>query len=110
MKEGFLIGGGLIIVGLMLQLSSGPVDWNAFRWPVNGIVLVAEAGVWLSVHRHLQGRNTRTGLCRRADHHHGTDATRDKWYVAEQHAVVLALRTHIRLYGRDSRADSPSPA
>ena len=39
MKEGFLIGGGLIIVGLMLQLSSGPVDWNAFRWPVNGIVL-----------------------------------------------------------------------
>ena len=39
MKEGFLIGGGLIIAGLMLELSSGPVDWNAFRWPVNGIVL-----------------------------------------------------------------------
>ena len=39
MKEGFLIGGGLVIVGLMLQLSAGPVDWDAFRWPVNGIVL-----------------------------------------------------------------------
>ena len=39
MKEGFLIGGGLIIAGLMLQLSVGPVDWDAFRWPVNGIVL-----------------------------------------------------------------------
>ena len=39
MKEGFLIGGGLIIAGLMLQLGCGPVDWNAFRWPVNGIVL-----------------------------------------------------------------------
>ena len=39
MKEGFLIGGGLIIAGLMLELSSGPVDWDAFRWPVNGIVL-----------------------------------------------------------------------
>ena len=39
MKEGFLIGGGLIIAGLMLELSAGPVDWNAFRWPVNGIVL-----------------------------------------------------------------------
>ena len=39
MKEGFLIGGGLIIAGLMLELSVGPVDWNAFRWPVNGIVL-----------------------------------------------------------------------
>ena len=39
MKEGFLIGGGLIMAGLMLELSVGPVDWDAFRWPVNGIVL-----------------------------------------------------------------------
>ena len=39
MREGFLVGGGLIIAGLMLQLSTGPVDWDAFRWPVNGIVL-----------------------------------------------------------------------
>ena len=39
MKEGFLIGGGFIIAGLMLELSVGPVDWNAFSWPVNGIVL-----------------------------------------------------------------------
>ena len=29
MKEGFLIGGGLIIAGLMLELSSGPGDWDA---------------------------------------------------------------------------------
>ena len=39
MKEGFLIGGGLIVAGLMLELVSGPVDWDALRWPVNGIVL-----------------------------------------------------------------------
>ena len=39
MKEGFLIGGGLIIAGLLLELSVGPVVWDAFRWPVNGIVL-----------------------------------------------------------------------
>ncbi len=39
MKEGFLIGGGLIFVGLMLELSVGPVVWEAFAWPVNGIVL-----------------------------------------------------------------------
>ena len=39
MKEGFLIGGGLIFAGLMLELSVGPVDWDVFRWPVNGIVL-----------------------------------------------------------------------
>ena len=41
MKEGFLIGGGLIMAGLMLELSVGPVDWDAFRWPVNGIVMTA---------------------------------------------------------------------
>ena len=39
MKEGFVIGGGLIVVGLMLELSLGPVVWEAFAWPVNGIVL-----------------------------------------------------------------------
>lgn len=39
MREGFLIGGGLIFAGLMLELSVDPVDWDAFRWPVNGIVL-----------------------------------------------------------------------
>ena len=38
-KEGFLIGGGLILVGLMLELSIGPVNWDAFHWPVNGIVM-----------------------------------------------------------------------
>lgn len=39
MKEGFIIGGGLIVAGLLLELSVGPVYWDAFRWPVNGIVL-----------------------------------------------------------------------
>ena len=39
MKEGFLIGGGLICAGLMLELSVGPVVWEAFAWPANGIVL-----------------------------------------------------------------------
>lgn len=39
MKEGFTIGGGLIFAGLMLELSIGPVVWEALAWPVNGIVL-----------------------------------------------------------------------
>ena len=39
MKEGFLVGGGLIFAGLALQLSVGSVVWDAFAWPVNGIVL-----------------------------------------------------------------------
>ncbi len=38
-KEGFLIGGGLIVAGLALQLSVGPVVWEAFAWPANIIVL-----------------------------------------------------------------------
>ncbi len=38
-KEGFLIGGGLIFAGLMLELSVGPVVWDAFAWPANGIVM-----------------------------------------------------------------------
>ena len=40
MKKGFLIGGGIIIIGLILELSVGPVKWETFAWPVNGIVLV----------------------------------------------------------------------
>ena len=39
-KEGFLIGGGLIFAGLALELSVGPVMWDAFAWPANGIILV----------------------------------------------------------------------
>ena len=39
MKEGFAVGAGLIVVGIMLELSVGPVIWDDFRWPVNGIVL-----------------------------------------------------------------------
>ena len=38
-KEGFLIGGGLIFAGLALELSVGPVMWDAFAWPANGIIL-----------------------------------------------------------------------
>ena len=45
MKEGFLIGGGLMIVGLLLQLSVGPVDWDVFQWPVNGFVLAGFLGI-----------------------------------------------------------------
>ena len=49
MKEGFLIGGGIIFAGLMLELSVGSVDWNVFRWPVNGIVLAGFLGVIAAV-------------------------------------------------------------
>lgn len=35
LREGFAIGAGLIIIGLLLQLSVGPVTWELFAWPVN---------------------------------------------------------------------------
>lgn len=39
MKEGFLIGGGLMLVGMLLELSVGSVVWESFAWPANGFVL-----------------------------------------------------------------------
>lgn len=37
--EGIAIASGLLIVGLMLQLSVGPLEWGIFCWPANIIVL-----------------------------------------------------------------------
>ena len=39
MKEGFLIGGGLLFAGLLLQAALGPIDWSLSAWPVNLILL-----------------------------------------------------------------------
>lgn len=39
LKEGFLIGAGLLVAGELLQLSSGGIDWSLFAWPVNIILL-----------------------------------------------------------------------
>ena len=40
MKEGFVTGAGLLLVGLALQYSVGPIDWSAFAFPINAICLV----------------------------------------------------------------------
>lgn len=40
MKEGFLIGGGLLVTGLLLQWVLGPVEWGLLAWPVNQILLI----------------------------------------------------------------------
>ena len=39
LKEGFLVGGGLLAVGLMLQATIGPIDWDLFASPVNYVML-----------------------------------------------------------------------
>lgn len=50
LKEGFAIGGGLIVVGLMLELGVGPVVWDSFLWPVNGVVLAGFLLIIASMH------------------------------------------------------------
>lgn len=39
LKEGFAIGSGLILTGLLLQFVIGPIVWDSFAWPVNIIAL-----------------------------------------------------------------------
>lgn len=39
MVEGFSIGAGLVIVGLLLQFSAGPIAWSNLSYPVNIIIL-----------------------------------------------------------------------
>ena len=50
LKEGFLIGGGVVVAGLILELCVGPVAWDAFRWPVNGMVLAAFLLTIVAIH------------------------------------------------------------
>jgi hypothetical protein len=40
MKEGFLVGGGLLFTGVLLQVALGPIRWELFAWPINLIVLI----------------------------------------------------------------------
>ena len=46
LTEGFLIGGGLVVVGLLLQISVGGINWEAFAFPVNIVLL---AVYWLAM-------------------------------------------------------------
>lgn len=50
MREGFLIGGGLAVAGLVLELIAGQVVWDAFAWPVNGIVVAGFVAMIVAMH------------------------------------------------------------
>lgn len=39
-KEGAMIGAGLLVIGILLQITVGGIDWSRFAFPVNVIVLV----------------------------------------------------------------------
>ena len=51
LKEGFLIGAGLLVAGELLQLSSGDINWARFAWPLNiillGVVLMVSVLIFL---------------------------------------------------------------
>lgn len=40
MKQGFAIAAGIIVAGMLLDITVGPVIWDAFTWPVSIIVLI----------------------------------------------------------------------
>lgn len=43
-REGTAVVAGLLLVGALLQLTVGPIDWNLIAWPVNIIVAVMLTG------------------------------------------------------------------
>ena len=56
MKGGFLIGGGILLAGVLLQVATGPIRWELLAWPVNLIVLVlllAVVGIMFAFRRRV---------------------------------------------------------
>ena len=54
MKEGFLVGGGLLFTGILLQAALGPIHWDLFAWPVNLtalVLLLATVGIMYALRR-----------------------------------------------------------
>ena len=50
LKEGFATSGGLLAIGTMLQLGIGAIDWKAFAFPVNVIILTLFIVIALAAH------------------------------------------------------------
>ena len=50
MKEGFALGAGLLVVGLLLQTAFGPIDWDFFAAPVNYIAMALLLGLIAAIY------------------------------------------------------------
>lgn len=48
--DGFMVGGGIIVAGLLLQTTTGGVIWDAFAWPVNAIFLAVFLVIILAIY------------------------------------------------------------
>lgn len=49
-KEGLVIGAGLLVIGILLQMAVGAINWNLFACPVNVIVLVVYIIALVAMH------------------------------------------------------------
>lgn len=49
LKEGIAIALGLILIGLILQFTIGPLEWGLFMWPANIIALTAFVAILLVI-------------------------------------------------------------
>lgn len=45
-----VIGAGLLVIGILLQMAVGAIDWNLFAYPVNVIVLVVYVIALIAMH------------------------------------------------------------
>ncbi|WP_073342973.1 cytochrome c biogenesis protein ResB [Bacteroides congonensis] len=49
-KEGLTIGAGLLVIGMLLQMTVGAINWDLFACPVNVIVLVVYIIALIAMH------------------------------------------------------------
>ena len=49
-KEGLVIGAGLLVIGILLQMAVGAINWGLFACPVNAIVLVVYIIALVAMH------------------------------------------------------------
>ena len=78
-KEGLVIGAGLLVIGILLQMAVGAINWGLFACPVNAIVLVVYIIALVAMHLlrkrvYLFGWLSRffPGMGSRHDGDHGT--------------------------------------
>jgi len=50
LTEGFIMGSGLVVTGLLLQFTVGSIDWDLFAWPANIVLLVLLLAVAIAAH------------------------------------------------------------
>ena len=85
-KEGLVIGAGLLVIGLLLQMTVGAINWNLFAYPVNVIVLVVYIIALVAMHL-LRKRVYLFGWLS-----HYSAAVSSLWWVVRMTVVMAPIR------------------